>query len=96
VRMAAPPNLVGFLKSAGLAAVAYGPDSQKQLDAVPPESLVPTDYFLHFWKIRIRSGGARRQEILHPGVGGDEHDADVVGGRRRPGLTGTTYQARFR
>ncbi len=27
VRMAVPPNLVGFVESAGLAAVAYGPDS---------------------------------------------------------------------
>jgi len=27
VRMAAPPNLVGFIESTGLAAVAYGPDS---------------------------------------------------------------------
>jgi UDP:flavonoid glycosyltransferase YjiC (YdhE family) len=28
VRMAVPPNLLGFVESAGLAAVAYGPDSQ--------------------------------------------------------------------
>src|ERR1700749_454363 len=28
VRMAVPPNLLGFIESAGLAAVAYGPDSQ--------------------------------------------------------------------
>ena len=27
VRMAVPRNLVGFVESAGLAAVAYGPDS---------------------------------------------------------------------
>jgi UDP:flavonoid glycosyltransferase YjiC (YdhE family) len=32
VRMAVPPNLVGFVESAGLAAVAYGPDSQPALD----------------------------------------------------------------
>jgi UDP:flavonoid glycosyltransferase YjiC (YdhE family) len=32
VRMAAPPNLVGFAESTGHAAVAYGPDSRKQLD----------------------------------------------------------------
>lgn len=32
VRMAVPPNLVGFVESAGLAAtIGYGPDSQKQL-----------------------------------------------------------------
>ncbi|MBY0440531.1 MAG: glycosyltransferase [Mycobacteriaceae bacterium] len=33
VRMAVPPNLVGFVESAGLTAVPYGPDSQQQLDA---------------------------------------------------------------
>ena len=34
VRMAVPPNLVGFVESAGLAAVGYGPDSQQQVNAV--------------------------------------------------------------
>jgi UDP:flavonoid glycosyltransferase YjiC (YdhE family) len=29
VRMAVPPNLIGLIESAGLAAVAYGPDSQE-------------------------------------------------------------------
>ena len=43
VRMAVPPNLVGFVESAGLAAVAYGPDSQKQLEE---------DFVRHFWKIQ--------------------------------------------
>jgi UDP:flavonoid glycosyltransferase YjiC (YdhE family) len=33
VRMAVPPNLVGFAEAAGLAAVAYGLDSQAILDA---------------------------------------------------------------
>jgi UDP:flavonoid glycosyltransferase YjiC (YdhE family) len=41
VRMAVPPNLIGFIESAGLAAVAYGPDSQTQLDA---------DFLRNFWK----------------------------------------------
>ena len=31
VTMAVPPNLVGFVESVGLGAVAYGPDSQQQL-----------------------------------------------------------------
>jgi UDP:flavonoid glycosyltransferase YjiC (YdhE family) len=31
VQMAVPPNLVGFVEAAGLAALAYGPDSQQQL-----------------------------------------------------------------
>jgi UDP:flavonoid glycosyltransferase YjiC (YdhE family) len=44
VRMAAPPNLIGLVESAGLSAVAYGlRDSQQQLD----------ENFLHnSWKIR--------------------------------------------
>ena len=32
VRMAVPDNLVGFIESVGLEAVAYGPDSQAQLE----------------------------------------------------------------
>jgi UDP:flavonoid glycosyltransferase YjiC (YdhE family) len=43
VRMAVPPNLVDFVGSAGLAAVAYGPDSQKQLEE---------DFFQDFWEIQ--------------------------------------------
>jgi|SRR5271166_710965 len=34
VRMAVPPNLVGFVESAGLSAVAYGPDTREQIVAV--------------------------------------------------------------
>ncbi|MGN6335547.1 glycosyltransferase [Mycobacterium sp.] len=34
VRVAAPPNLLGFVKAAGLTAVGYGPDSQDQVRAV--------------------------------------------------------------
>ncbi|CAM3034682.1 hypothetical protein BST27_18330 [Mycobacterium intermedium] len=34
VRMAVPPNLIGFVESAGLTAVAYGPDSGEQINAV--------------------------------------------------------------
>jgi UDP:flavonoid glycosyltransferase YjiC (YdhE family) len=33
VRMAVPPNLVGFVEAAGLTAVAYGPDTQAPLEA---------------------------------------------------------------
>jgi len=34
VRLAVPPNLVGFVESAGLSAVAYGPDTHEQVVAV--------------------------------------------------------------
>jgi UDP:flavonoid glycosyltransferase YjiC (YdhE family) len=40
VCMAAPPDKLGFVESAGLAAVAYGPDTLKQIDAA-------TDFVRH-------------------------------------------------
>jgi UDP:flavonoid glycosyltransferase YjiC (YdhE family) len=44
VRVAVPPNLIGFVESAGLSAVAYGQrDSQQQLDE---------DFLHNAWKIR--------------------------------------------
>jgi vancomycin aglycone glucosyltransferase len=33
VRTAVSPNLIGFVESAGLAAIAYGPDTQEQITA---------------------------------------------------------------
>src|SRR5215475_10103402 len=41
VRMAVPPNLVGFVEAAGLEAVPYGVDSHTQLD---------DEIFTDFWK----------------------------------------------
>src|ERR1700738_3531216 len=38
VRMAVPPNLLGFIESAGLAGVAYGPDSREEMN--PASDLV--------------------------------------------------------
>ncbi|MGA8332001.1 MAG: glycosyltransferase [Mycobacterium sp.] len=35
VQVAVPPNLLGLVQSQGLAAVAYGPDSHGQFDALP-------------------------------------------------------------
>jgi UDP:flavonoid glycosyltransferase YjiC (YdhE family) len=32
VRMAVPPNMLGFIESAGLAGVAYGPDSREEMN----------------------------------------------------------------
>jgi len=34
VRMAVPPNLIGFVEAVGLTGVAYGPDSGEQINAV--------------------------------------------------------------
>lgn len=85
VRVAVPPNLIGFVEAAGLpGAVAYGPDSQKQLD---------DDFFREFWKVQnpvtlvrrgmdyITQGWAEMSETLVALSDG----ADVF-------LTGTTYQ----
>lgn len=53
VRMAVPPNLIGFVESAGLRAVAYGPDSHAQLDE---------EIFRSFWRIQ------NPLAILRPGA----------------------------
>ena len=49
VRMAVPPDLVGFAESAGLAAVAYGPEVQAWLDE---PSTFWKDVFAKIWRIR--------------------------------------------
>ena len=49
VRMAVAPNLVGFVESTGLAAVACGPDSQAMLEASRD---LWTRFFRNFWKIQ--------------------------------------------
>lgn len=59
VRIAAPPNMLGFVESAGLAVVAYGPDSQ---------ALHDEDFVHNFWDIRtpvkvLRSGREYLREV---------------------------------
>jgi UDP:flavonoid glycosyltransferase YjiC (YdhE family) len=49
VRMVVPPDLVGFVEAAGLAAVAYGLDTQAILEA---ERNFSTCFFRNFWRIR--------------------------------------------
>src|SRR5271169_6537464 len=49
VRMAVPPDLVGFAESAGLAAVAYGPDIQAWLETTRN---FWTRFFRNFWRIQ--------------------------------------------
>lgn len=85
VRMAVPPNLIRFVESVGLApTVAYGVDSQKQLDA---------DIFRDFWKLQNPLTAARRgREYITQGwaemsdtLAELADDADLI-------LTGTTYE----
>jgi UDP:flavonoid glycosyltransferase YjiC (YdhE family) len=49
VRMAVPPDLAGFVEAAGLATVAYGLDTQAQVDAFHN---FWTFFFRNFWKIQ--------------------------------------------
>jgi UDP:flavonoid glycosyltransferase YjiC (YdhE family) len=49
VHMAVPPDLVGFVESAGLPAAAYGPDMRVMLDA---HRNFYTFFLRNFWKIR--------------------------------------------
>src|ERR1700739_2193505 len=49
VRMAVPPDLVGFAESAGLAAVAYGLETQAWLDAYRNFWM---SVFRNFWRIQ--------------------------------------------
>lgn len=53
VRIAVPPNLVGFVEAVGLRAVPYGPDSHAQLDE---------EIFRSFWKVQ------NPLAILRPGA----------------------------
>jgi UDP:flavonoid glycosyltransferase YjiC (YdhE family) len=51
VRIAVPPDQVGFAESAGLAAVVYGPDSQEVLDKELGTNLFK-DFPRNVWRIR--------------------------------------------
>lgn len=61
VRVAAPPDLVGFVQSVGLAAVPYGPDVQSILGA---HREFWTYFFRNFWKVRRLI--EMRREIANP------------------------------
>jgi len=61
VRVAAPPDLVGFVESVGLAAVPYGPEVQSILGA---HREFWTYFFRNFWKVRRLI--QMRREIANP------------------------------
>ncbi len=76
----APNEMVAFAESAGLAAVAYGLDSQavevsRRRRLEDPES-----------DRRV----ARSYRACHAGLGGEGHDADGAGRWGRPALAATT------
>jgi UDP:flavonoid glycosyltransferase YjiC (YdhE family) len=83
VRMAVPPNLVGLVESAGLAAVAYGPDSQELID---------DDFVRNYWKMRPLSFVRAFEDYVSRGwpemsatLKSQAEGADLI-------LTGTIYQ----
>jgi UDP:flavonoid glycosyltransferase YjiC (YdhE family) len=63
VRMAVPPDLVGFAETAGLAAVAYGPDTQAWLEVTRN---FWARFFRNFWK--FKEVKALLREAREPGV----------------------------
>ncbi|OBF25992.1 glycosyl transferase [Mycobacterium sp. ACS1612] len=83
VRMAVPPNLVGFVESVGLPVVEYGPDSQELID----------DDFVHnYWKMQplrfVRAFSeyvSRGWQEMGATLKSQADGADLV-------LTGTIYQ----
>ena len=78
VRMAVPPNLIGFVESTGLAAVGYGPDTGEQVVAV-------ADFTHNAFKIQNPVNFVPgRQGAFRRGLGGDEPDAYLAGRRGRP------------
>ncbi|SKG68291.1 glycosyltransferase [Mycobacteroides abscessus subsp. bolletii] len=84
IAMAVPPDLVGFVESAGLPAVAYGPHAQLQMEE---------DFFQQFWSARTwgnfvqsaREYVTRGWAAMNTVVTELAEGADLV-------LTGTTYQ----
>jgi UDP:flavonoid glycosyltransferase YjiC (YdhE family) len=62
VRMAVPPDLVGFVEAAGLTAVAYGLDTQTVLGAYRN---FWTNVFRNFWRVKDLIGLWR--EVWEPG-----------------------------
>ena len=67
VRMAVPPNMLGFIESAGLAGVAYGPDSREEMNSASdlvrnllpkmknPISVVP-EVVEHVTQVKVEKG----------------------------------------
>ena len=90
VRMAVPPDLVGFAEAAGLAAVAYGPDIQAWLEATRN---FWAHFFRNFWRIRevkrlfreSREPGTQRWGEMSTTLTSLADGADLL-------LTGMSYQ----
>ena len=96
VRIAMPPNLVGFAESAGLAAVAYGLDSRALVE-------VQREYWTCFfripWKLKELDRLGREISEFVTQCWREVTHADAAGGRggsthRRPGFRAVRCQCR--
>ena len=95
VQTAVPPNLVGFVEGAGLAAIGYGPDSQQQLQGdvfERPDALTaagPADWLRLGNPLialrRARDAATRGWDEMSQTMLSMADDADLV-------VTGTAYQ----
>ena len=85
VRMAAPPDLVDFVVSAGLSATAYGPDSREQIVAVA--------HFAHnVFKVQNPAAFARAgRDLFVKGWAGMSRTLTALAGGADLLLTGQTY-----
>jgi UDP:flavonoid glycosyltransferase YjiC (YdhE family) len=90
VHMAVPPDLVGFVESAGLTAVGYGPDTQAWLEVTRN---FWARFFRNFWRIReviqlfreSREPGTQAWGEMSTTLTSLAEDADLL-------LTGMSYQ----
>jgi UDP:flavonoid glycosyltransferase YjiC (YdhE family) len=90
VRMAVPPDLVGFAESVGLAAIAYGPDMQAWLEVTRN---FWTRFFRNFWRVpevkkllrEAREPGTRCWAEMSATLTSLADGADVL-------ITGMSYQ----
>lgn len=95
VQTAVPPNMVGFVEAAGLAAVGYGPDSQQQLQGdvfERPDALTaagPSDWLRLGSPLtalrRARAAATRGWDEMSQTMLSMTESADLV-------VTGTAYQ----
>jgi len=90
VRIAVPPDLIGFAEAAGLAAAAYGPDIQAWLESTRN---FWTYFFRNFWKVQdvvrlfreSRQPGTQRWAEMSTMLTSLADEADVL-------ITGMSYQ----
>src|ERR1700731_629466 len=90
VRMAVSPDKLGFVEAAGLAAVAYGPDTREQLDSAGnfvrkvanPISALPEvmEHLTRVWadKIATLASLAKDADLLLAGINEQELAATVA------------------